>query len=262
MSVHGEQTEPFLHGVNAIESSRHVGSLVVRRLQALPISLVALTMLAAGCRHDGREMRPALPSQGGSVSTTAAATIPETEDDDFFDSVASNPDLPGGPIEPSTTGTAGTGPSTVAPLVPALVVTAPWRDGGPIDARYTCKGDNVSPALSWSDSPVGTQEIAITLIDQNFDFDHWTMAGIAPDITALAENSPPEGAVAALNGSGALGYTGPCPPAGVAHTYRITVHFLDRALLLSSGGAADDMRNAIDDATIATAQVTGSFTGS
>jgi Raf kinase inhibitor-like YbhB/YbcL family protein len=218
-------------------------------------------MLAAGCRHDGREMRPALASQDGSVSTTAASTIPDTEDD-FFDTVESDPALPGGPIEPSTTGTVGTGPSTLAPLVPAVIVTAPWRDGGPIDARYTCKGDNVSPALSWTDSPEGTQEIAITLIDQDASFDHWTMAGIAPDITSLAENTPPEGAVDALNGSGDAGYAGPCPPAGTTHTYRITVHYLDQALLLSSGGSATDMRNAIDGATIATAQVTGTFTGS
>ena len=85
------------------------------------------------------------------------------------------------------------------------------------------------------------------------------MAGIKPDVTSLAENTPPEGAVAALNGSGASGYTGPCPPSGATHTYRITVHYLDRALLLSSGGAAVDMRAAIDEATLATAQVTGTF---
>ena len=217
-------------------------------------------MVGAGCRDDGREMRPALPSQDGSVSTTAAATIPD-DDGEFFDSVASDPALPGGPVESSTTALPGTGPSTLAPLVPDPVVTAPWRDGGPINPRYTCKGDNVSPALSWTDSPEGTQEIAVTLIDQDAGFDHWTMAGIAPDITTLAENTPPEGAVAALNGSGDAGYTGPCPPTGATHTYRITVYYLDRALLLSSGVAADDMRAAIDDATIATAQVTGSFAG-
>jgi Raf kinase inhibitor-like YbhB/YbcL family protein len=203
-------------------------------------------------------MRPALPSQDGSVSTTAPPTVPALEDG-FFESVATSPGLPGGPIEPSTT---GTGPITLAPLVAALKVTAPWRDGGPIDARYTCKGDNVSPALSWSESPAGTQEIAITLFDQDFDFDHWTLAGIAPDITNLAEDTPPEGAVAALNGSGAAGYTGPCPPAGATHTYRITVHYLDQALALTSGGAASDMQAAIEDATLATAQVTGTFTGS
>jgi Raf kinase inhibitor-like YbhB/YbcL family protein len=203
-------------------------------------------------------MRPALPSQDGSVSTTAPPTVPDAEDD-FFDTVASLPVVPAGPVVVSTT-VGGSG--TIAPLVPALTVTAPWRDGGPIDTRYSCKGTNVAPALSWTDAPEGTQEIAITLIDQDAGFDHWTMAGIAPDVTALAENTQPEGAVAALNGSGEAGYTGPCPPIGSTHTYRITVHYLDRALLLTSGGTAAAMRDAIDDATLATAQVSGTFAGS
>jgi Raf kinase inhibitor-like YbhB/YbcL family protein len=234
----------------------------VRRLVAIPISLVALALVAAGCRHDGREMRPALPSQDGSVSTTAAATVPSS-DSGFFDTVATDSGAtgsvaPGGHIDASTTNGIG----TVAPLAQILTVTAPWRDGAAIDPRYTCKGSNVSPALSWSKAPEGTQEIAITLIDQDASFDHWTVSGIAPDITSLAENTTSPGAVAALNGSGGATYTGPCPPAGATHTYRITVNYLDRALLLSAGGTASDMRTAIDDATIASAQVTGTFTGS
>ncbi len=201
-------------------------------------------------------MRPALPSQDGSVSTTAAATVPATEDN-FFDTVATDPSAaPGGPIQVSTTNVLG----SAAPLAQVLTVTAPWRNGGPIDPRYTCKGDNVAPALSWSSAPEGTQEIAITLIDQDANLDHWTISGIAPDATSIAENSTPQGAAVALNGSGAAAYTGPCPPAGATHTYRITVHFLDHALLLSSGGSAKDMRTAIDGATVATAQVSGTFT--
>ncbi|MEP7201644.1 MAG: YbhB/YbcL family Raf kinase inhibitor-like protein [Ilumatobacteraceae bacterium] len=229
----------------------------MRRLVAIPVSLIVLTAIASGCRDDGREMRPALPSQDGSVSTTSPPTSPAVEDD-FFDTVVPDPAAPGGPIEVSTT---VLGSATIAPLVPALTVTAPWRAGAAIDPRYTCKGANVSPALSWTDSPEGTQEIAITLIDQDAEFDHWTVTGIAPDITGIAENTLPEGAVAALNGAGATGYTGPCPPAGATHVYRITVHFLDRALLMSSGGTAAAMRSAIDDATFATAQVSGTFTG-
>jgi len=64
--------------------------------------------------------------------------------------------------------------------------------------------------------------------------------------------------VAALNGSGKAAYTGPCPPSGT-HTYRITVYYLDHPLLLSSGGSTDAMRAAIADATIDTAEVTGTF---
>ena len=192
-------------------------------------------------------MRPALPSQIGSVSTTAPPTAPAT-DDDFFDTVATDAAL-------SSDG-------TLSALVPAVGVTAPWRNGSTIDPRYTCKGANVAPALSWTEAPEGTQEIAVTMIDEDFNFDHWTLSGIAPDVTALAENTTPEGAVAALNGNGAAAYTGPCPPARATHTYRITIHYLDRALKLAAGGRADDMRAQIEAATIATAQVTGTFTGS
>jgi Raf kinase inhibitor-like YbhB/YbcL family protein len=226
----------------------------VRRLVALPLALVVLAIIGAGCRHDGREMRPAQPGQDGSVSTSAApttATIPAGEGD-FFDTVASDQ-----PLTTDTPSSISTSTSTM-PVVP-LAVTAPWRDGAPIDARYTCKGQNLAPALSWSAAPEGTQEIAVTMIDQDASFDHWTMAGIGPDVTNLAENVAPQGAVAALNGAGTAGYTGPCPPAGTTHTYRITVHYLNRALTLTSGGPAADMRTAIDTATITTVQVTGTF---
>jgi Raf kinase inhibitor-like YbhB/YbcL family protein len=245
--------------VNAIEPSRNLGCTVVRRLVAIPAALAALAVMGAGCRHDGRELRPALPSQGGSVSTSAAPTVPATQDDFFDTAAAGGAIVPGGPIEPSTT---VLGSVAVSSTIAPLAVTAPWRDGAPIDPRYTCKGANVSPPLSWSAAPQGTREIAITLIDQDADFDHWTMAGIKPATTSVTENTPPQGAVAALNGSGAAGYTGPCPPAGTTHTYRITVYYLDSALLLSSGGSTDDMRAAIDDATIATAEVTGTFSAS
>jgi Raf kinase inhibitor-like YbhB/YbcL family protein len=250
--------------VNVIEYNRRVGSIIVRRLVAMPLALLALAAMGAGCRHDGREMRPALPSQAGSVSTSAAPTtsVPGGEGD-FFDTVAAE--------EPSTTGTVSTtttSSTTISPTtnptttVAAIAIVAPWRDGAPIDARYTCKGANVAPALTWSAAPAGTLEIAITMIDQDAAFDHWTMAGIAPSTTGLAENVPPAGAVAALNGAGVAAYTGPCPPAGATHTYRITVYYLNRALALTAGGAAADMRTAINSATISSAQVTGTFTGS
>jgi Raf kinase inhibitor-like YbhB/YbcL family protein len=212
-------------------------------------------------------MRPALPSQNGSVSTSAAPTtkVESTDDGAFFDTVdtvdtfytlGSSSTTTGGSTSTSTTTT-----STTTSVLP-LGITAPWRDGAPIDARYTCKGANIAPALSWTAAPEGTQEIALTMIDQDATFDHWTLTGIAPDVVSLAEGQVPTGAVAALNGSGAAGYTGPCPPAGATHTYRITVHYLNRALLLAAGGVAADARTAIDAATIASAQVTGTFIGS
>ena len=228
----------------------------------MPLTLVALTIIGAGCRHDGREMRPALPSQDGTVSTSAAPTTPPlpADEGDFFDTTPT--DLASTSSTGASPTTAATNSTTTTVPVVALTVTAPWRDAAPIDPRYTCKGANVSPALTWSPAPEGTQEIAVTMIDQDASFDHWTMAGLGPDVTSLTEGQTPTGAAVALNGSATASYTGPCPPAGATHTYRITVHYLNRALLLTSGGAAADMRTAIDAATLTTVQVTGTFVGS
>jgi len=229
----------------------------------MPLTLAVLAVIGAGCRHDGRTLRPALPSQVGSVSTSAAPTLPDTEDD-FFDTAATDGAETGFTVlaSTSTIASSGTGPSTVLSLAPSLTLTAPWRNGGAIDPRYTCDGADVSPALSWTDAPEGTQEIAIVMIDQDFAFDHWVMSGIAPDVTSVLENTTPDGAVEARNGSGATGYTGPCPGTGTTHTYRFTVHYLDKALKLTAGGPAAAMRTAINAATIASASISGTFTGS
>jgi hypothetical protein len=45
----------------------------VRRV-ALLTSVSILAMIGAGCRHDGRTLRPAGPDQNQSISTTSIAT--------------------------------------------------------------------------------------------------------------------------------------------------------------------------------------------
>ena len=227
----------------------------MRRLVALPVVLIALAATAAGCRHDGRVMRPALATQNGSVSTSAPSTTPAT-DDGFFGTAATDDTAP---IVTDTV--APTSSSTTTTPASTFTVTAPWPEGGAIDPRYTCKGASIAPALSWTAAPEGTQEIAITMIDLDFAYEHWALTGIAASVTSLAENITPAGVIVAVNGAGTAGYSGPCPPAGSTHSYRITVHYLDKALLVAPGVAGADLRALIDTATIDTAQVTGTFTG-
>lgn len=210
----------------------------MRRVVVLTLIPVAL-MVAAGCRSDGRVLRDPKPDQTQSISTTAASTLPVV-------------------VEP------GGGESTVsaAPTAPpsTLGITAPWADGGRIDPRYTCDGDNTAPALSWSPAPPGTVEIAITLTDTDApDFVHWVIAGIAPTALTLAEGTVPLGAYQAMNGAGKIGYFGPCAPAGSEHHYVTTVHFLGAALALSDGDPGKDMITSILSTEIASADVTGLF---
>ncbi len=210
------------------------------RRVALLTFVPVLAMVVAACNDDGRVLRDAKPDQTQSISTTVA---PDTVvvDDGSSDSLSS--------------------PSSTLPLGDEeYTVTAPWDAGTAIDPRYTCNGDNIAPALSWSVAPEGTVEIAISLRDIDAPgFTHWVIAGISPEQIALAEDTVPVGAYQAVNGAGAVGYTGPCPPAGSAHTYVLTVHYLGSQTNLTDGAAAEELLDGISVAEIASAEVDGTF---
>ena len=212
----------------------------MRRLVLLSVPFV-LVAVVSSCNDDGRTLREPKPGADDlSISTTAASTVPE-----FVD---------GGAL-PNTMPVVET-----LPAEEPLALTAPWNDGAPIDERHTCLGANVAPALSWSPAPAGTVEIAITMVDVDApEFTHWVMAGVDPDTIAVSEGTVPIGAVEARNGSDTLGYTGPCPPAGTTHTYVLTVHYLGELSGLDDGETGPAMIERLQDITVASAEVSGTF---
>jgi hypothetical protein len=145
------------------------------------LAVVAAATALASCSHDGRTLRPAGPDQTLSIassSTTVAATT--------------------APAKNAGADTAG------------LTVTAPWPDNGIIDAKYTCKGVGVSPAISWSGVPAKTKELALSLVDLDAnDFVHWVVAGLDPASTGIVEGKVPAGATQAINGFGKAGRAPP-----------------------------------------------------
>jgi Raf kinase inhibitor-like YbhB/YbcL family protein len=219
----------------------------VRRVALL--TLIPITaMIAVSCNDDGRTLREPRPDQTQSISSLGT-----TSDGEVLDTV----------VETTTPET--TAPDTSAPLsLPLgdeeLTLTAPWAPGEAIDPRHTCDGDNIAPGLQWSAAPEGTLEIAVTMRDlQAPEFVHWAIAGIAPDATSLDEDTVPIGAFEATNGLGDIGYTGPCPPAGSAHTYTLTVHYLDVRSDLTDGVASGELIDVITAAEIASVEVDGTF---
>jgi Raf kinase inhibitor-like YbhB/YbcL family protein len=227
--------------------------------------LLVGTFAVTACNDDGRTLRPARPDQVASVSTTSE---PSTEFPSFDTGVVTLP------AEPTTTLAAPTTTTTLAPpttgglatdsTTPGTgLLTTSWRDGAPIDARYTCDGANLSPALRWSTPPAETIEIAITMIDEDAPgFVHWAMAGIDPLSTSLGEGQVPEFALLGRNSTGELGYTGPCPPSGSTHRYVLTVHFLDQQTELPDGAPGADLLASIDERTLASATVAGVYSRS
>ena len=103
---------------------------------------------------------------------------------------------------------------------------------------FGCDGENLSPALSWKNPPVGTQSFAVTMYDPDAPTGsgwwHWVVYNIPVSVQELPENTGSvdgqhlfQGMVQGRTDFGVAGYGGACPPQGSqSHRYQITVHAL------------------------------------
>ncbi len=217
---------------------------MLARRHRLPLAIAATAVLLAACNDDGRTLRPAGPDQNDSVSTSVATTL-AIEDGGI--PLTLPPTLP--PTLPITTG--------VGPI--ELQMTAPWVEGGTIDRYYTCDGAGVSPALAWTPAPAGTQEMAVSLVDETTGALHWVMTGIDPLATSLLESEVPEFASVGVNSMGQTAYSGPCPPAGQTHVYRVTVYALAQRTELGDGADGAVLLAAIEGSAFLSTSVSGSY---
>jgi Raf kinase inhibitor-like YbhB/YbcL family protein len=141
-----------------------------------------------------------------------------------------------------------------------------FQANGEIPARFTCSGDNLSPALAWTDSPVGTQSFALIADDPDAPggvFTHWVIYDLPPATHQLPEgvthNADPEGARQGRNDFDKVGYGGPCPPPGSPHRYSFRLYALDKKLNLRSGASKSDVERALKGHVLAQTKLTGRF---
>ena len=122
-----------------------------------------------------------------------------------------------------------------------------WPDGGHIPKRYTQAGEQVSPALSWSNVPDGTQSFVLLARDLDAvtgngteELLHWLVWNIPAAARSLAEGIPqtpqlPDGS-RQLSVSGPY-YRGPGAPAsGPAHHYVFELYAVDGPITVPAIG--------------------------
>jgi Raf kinase inhibitor-like YbhB/YbcL family protein len=113
------------------------------------------------------------------------------------------------------------------------------KDGGTFARKFAgknpnsknCDGDNLSPALHWTNVPDGTKSFAIVMSDPvprgGLGFVHWVAYDIPQSQRSLkqgAASHPTEEFKGGKNGAGTESYFGPCPPIGdKAHPYVIVL---------------------------------------
>ena len=109
---------------------------------------------------------------------------------------------------------------------------------------FGCTGDNVSPALNWSNPPSDAKSFAVFVHDPDAKtggagFWHWVVTDIPASTSSLAQGAGqadgarlPTGARQIATDFGAPGWGGPCPPVGdKPHRYVFTIYALKTAKL-------------------------------
>ncbi len=130
-------------------------------------------------------------------------------------------------------------PYALLPAVPSFTLTSEdVAHGATLDAEFTADGGSVSPQLSWSGFPEGTESFLVTCFDPDAPtpagYWHWTLVDVPADQTSLDQGIGESdlmldgAAFHVRSDGGTFGYEGAAPPEGDrAHRYYFAVHALD-----------------------------------
>ena len=145
--------------------------------------------------------------------------------------------------------------------------SAAFEPNGSIPRKYTCDGPDVSPPLSWTDPPAGTQSLSLIMDDPDAPVGtwvHWVLYDLPADTRALPENLSKDrelasGAKQGQNDFRKIGYGGPCPPPGPAHRYFFKLYALDAKTNLKPGVSKADLLRAMEGHILAQAELIGRY---
>ncbi|HYM17452.1 MAG TPA: YbhB/YbcL family Raf kinase inhibitor-like protein [Micropepsaceae bacterium] len=165
--------------------------------------------------------------------------------------------------------------ATAASAAAFSVSSSSFSDGGMLtkknaadDPTRMCGGQNVSPALSWSNAPDKTKSFVIFMFDPDGllgqGVSHWVAYGIPKNVTSFAEGDMAKDAKKFVGGKGTRDnalYIGPCPPVGDApHHYLFTVVATDlEPAALKPGMTRDEVYKALSGHALVGASIVGKF---
>lgn len=145
--------------------------------------------------------------------------------------------------------------------------TSAFRTGGFVPARYTCSGENISPALRWDGAPPGTTSFALIVTDPDAPggmWVHWVVFNMPSGVRSLPERVPRGDEIRGGGSQGKNdfrfnGYGGPCPPPGNPHRYFFRLYALNARLALKPGATRSDVEAAMKGHILAEADVVGRY---
>jgi Raf kinase inhibitor-like YbhB/YbcL family protein len=148
----------------------------------------------------------------------------------------------------------------------AIVITlesTAFQHKAAIPRKYSSEAEDISPPLSWSGAPEGTQEFVLICDDpdapQPEPWVHWIVYGIPADTMQLPEGDGSE-FTEGMNSWETTGYGGPMPPEGHGtHHYYFKIYALDTKLELEPGAAKEQVLQAMEGHIVAQGQLIGTY---
>jgi Raf kinase inhibitor-like YbhB/YbcL family protein len=145
--------------------------------------------------------------------------------------------------------------------------TNAFSPGGTIPKKYTCDASDVSPELTWSGAPAGTQAFALIVDDPDAPagtWTHWIAWDIPASATKLPEGLPKDETLAdgtrqGKNDFKRIGYNGPCPPPGKPHRYFFKLYALGSKLEVKAGASRSELESAMKGHVLGQAEVMGKY---
>jgi hypothetical protein len=167
--------------------------------------------------------------------------------------------------QPAAGGAPSSGPARWT-LVPMLIESKAFEDGGIVPLKYSFYGANTLPDFKVSNLPAATQSIAIILHDldvaaafnpeDNLHWLAWNIPATAP-VTQIEEGKLPEGSVNGRNGRAYMGMGAPNGPR--YHHYVFEFYALSAKLDLPATGARAELMEAMKGKVLAKAAYVGRF---
>lgn len=147
------------------------------------------------------------------------------------------------------------------------LTTSAFAPGAAIPNRYTCQGEDISPALEWKDAPAKTASFALIMDDPDAPsgvWVHWVVWNVPRSATSLQQALPKDGRLndgpqQGRNSFGKTGYNGPCPPPGQTHRYFFRLYALDGKVNPSDGADRSQLDAAMKGHVLAQAEYMGTF---
>ena len=139
-----------------------------------------------------------------------------------------------------------------------------------IPRRFTCEGEDLSPALAWTDPPDGTRAFALVVDDPDAPdpaapqrtWVHWVLYDLPAQARGLPDGARgpklPGGTRVGLNDWSRADYGGPCPPIG-RHRYFFRLFALDSPLGDLGRATKADVEGAMQGHVLAQATLMGTY---